>query len=215
MKQDLYERVKNALVEIPEERALAYIVAGAVVILPLAICGSAYAMAYIIKEIPKVVESVLNNPLVEYATNNPYEAMFSVASVTALGIWTYKYIERKMHVAETLDDFVERAKQNEIPVVVQFQYGRGLGSYDENIKLTAGKIRYDYTGGKVETFGSSFARGKAVGILGLIETTINLAEDLQKKGLNVTIRGKNIQYVKEYLEESHKWIKSGHAFIAG
>lgn len=214
MKQTLCERIKSALVEIPEDRSLFYIIGGMAVTLPMFIVGSAYAFAYIVEEIPKVVEYVSKNPFVEYATNNPYEAMLGIAGVTALGIGAYKYIERKFHVAKTLDDFVERAKRSENLVNVHFQCGRGFGSYDESIKLTAGKIRYEYVGGQVETFGCP-ARAKAAGVLSLIETTIILAEDLQKKGLNVTIRGKNIQYAKDYLEECDQWIKSGHAFIAG
>lgn len=152
--------------------------------------------------------------VIEYVGNNPYETTLGVAGVTALGIGTYRYIERKLHVAKTLDDFVERAKRSEAPVDIQFQYGRGLESYDESIILRAGKIRYESIG-KCETFDTGHARGKAVGVLSLIETTIGLAEKIEKQGLEVTIKGKNIQYAKDYLVTCQDWVRKGYAFIAG
>lgn len=233
MKQNLGERIKNALAEIPEDRALFYMIGGMAVTLPLFIVGSAYAFAYIIEKIPKVVESVSNNLFVEYVKNNPYESLLAVAGITALGIGAHKYIERKMHVAETMEDFVEKAKAGKKPVEVQFQFGQALlGSPEKSIMLRAGKVRYgcNYTDldniwlPPLQNYSVQvgYAREIATNCLQNIESVIHLAEHLENKGLEVRISGgtivngpTSIDGAKEYLAACKGWVKSGNAFIIG
>lgn len=221
MNQNLTGRLRMNLVNVsPETELIAYI-AGAVVTLPFAITGAAHALAYTIREISKVVEFTSNNPTVEYVANNPYESMFAMAGIAALGAGLYSYVERKLHVAKTLEDFVGKAKANKRPVEVQFQSGEGLGNYGENIQLKAGKVRYESIG-ECKAFGLSPARGKAIGVLSLIEAVICLAEDLEKKGFEVRINGgtivngpTSVDGAKKYLAACKKQVESDYAFIIG
>lgn len=201
------------------------------------IVESSYAFAYMIERIPKIVESVSNNPFVEYTTNNPDETMPGIAGVTALGVGAYKYIERKMHVAETLDNFVEKARKGKKSVDVYFQCEYGLENYGGQIKVSSGKVRHNYYDGQSEVlcivspdsgFGEGMvgsgllARGKATSVLSLIETAICLAEHLEKKGLEVRISGgtivngpTSIDDAKKYLAACKGWVENGYAFIVG
>lgn len=237
MKQNLTERLRTSISNVSPEAEFAAYIAGAVIAFPFAITGAVYALAYAMKEIPKVVESAGNNPLIEYAMNNPYEIVLGVAGVAALGVGAYTYVERKLHVAKTLDDFVEKARKGKKPVEVNFQWEYGLENYGGHIKVSSGKVRHNYYDGQSEilcTVGSDsefgegmvgsglLARGKATTVLSLTETAIYLAEHLEKKGLEVRINGGTIvngpvsvDGAKAYLAACKEWVKSGHAFIIG
>ena len=187
------------------EAEITVYIAGAILVLPFAITGATYALASSLEGIKKVVE---------YVSNNPYETLLRVAGVTALGVGTYRHVERKLHVAETLDDFVKSAKRSEKPVDVQFQWGRGLERYAERIMLRSGKTRYEDTG-RCDVFGSNLARGKATGVLSLVETALSLAESLEKNGLEVRVNGRTIDDARKYQTTCREWIEKGYAFIAG
>lgn len=237
MKQDLTEQLRTSLAKVSPEAELAAYIAGATLALPFAIVGATHAFAYGIKVAPKVIEVVSNNPLVDYVKNNPYETTLGVAGVAALGAWCYTYIERKLHVAKTLDNFVEKARKGKKIVEVHFQWEYGLNNYGGHIKVNSGKVRHNYYDGQGEVlctvgsysgFGETIvgsgllARGKAATVLGLTETAICLAEHLEEKGLEVRINGGtivngpvSIDSAKKYLAACKEWIERGNAFIIG
>ena len=131
MIQNLYQKIKSVkLFDTEPDTDLMVHLAGMIFGLPLLMGG--------------VIEAIgaYGNKLfqaAEYITVHPYEAAVGAAGVAALGFGAYKYVERKLHVAETLDNFVERARSMEVrdlSIDVKYNYGGSMmtgTSYDLSV----------------------------------------------------------------------------------
>lgn len=61
------------------------------------------------------------------------------------GILAYAYIERKLHVAKSIDEFIAYAKKNNIAVEMNAELSyHGFDYYEGHIQVRAGKRRYTY-----------------------------------------------------------------------
>ena len=154
-----------------------------------------------------------------WIADNPYETALGVTGVTALGIGTYRFVEKKLHETKTLDGFVEKAQKKTMPVTIELQIERGLLSYNQKITVKAGKIRYvqneEYNSVITPEFGFGLARVKAIRVSDFLATCITLAKHLEKRGLEVRINGKNLDDTKNYLKTCKEWNENGYTFIAG
>lgn len=213
MTQNIYERAQSRLSKLSPEKELIITLTGTSVAVCGITIGGIYGLAALFNAYISHRDEIIK--ATEYIANHPYISAAYAASIAALGIGTYKYIERKLHVAKTLDDFVEKAKKSEKQVDIQVQWGSGLESYDEKIMLRSGKTRYQHICCQCDVFGSHLTRGKALGILNLLETTVIVAENLENSGLVVRVNGGTIDDTKKYLITCKEWVEKGYAFIAG
>ena len=214
MTENIYQRARSRLSKLSPEEELIAIVIGLTVGYPLAFSGIVYGIAGAIKTYRNDVVKTT-----EYIANYPYLFAVGAAGITALGISTYKYIERKLHAAETLDDFVDKAKKTKSPLNIEFQHELPVtgGGYYESFSLKAGRVRYNHKGrcglySLNEADNSGFGRypEEGTGLLSILEASINLAETLQKLGLEATVKGKSIRYARDHLTRCQDLFKKGY-----
>ncbi len=136
--------------------------------------------------------------------NHPYG--IALGAIT-LSIGAYGYMERKLHVARSVDDLIIKAKKNNDSVNVSFNWCNWdsearhyEGEYGNQVMLRAGKIRYTI-GVNPSSYLSidSLDREKTAHYIALLQISVLMAEEIQNKGLEVTIRGENLQERKNEL----------------